>query len=504
MRILTTLLISVVLLLLRTYEVVAVIPPGSDIQTDVTYDLLKTGPYGSQLYKVNAGTVYTDPIQLIDLKAASSFQQGYDMGYMLGSDAITNYNAVVVYLLGDEWWEPPVARVMNAFLDWQWDNYLSKELPAEYIDEICGLTAGGLKARVKGDVGKTSSRATVIANFPGSLENLKYVFQDEKEHPPSAELLEALKDPKAPSMEEVWRLLGKMTKKWHGLSCSMFGVWGSRTAGGTAFTGRNLDWLSDMGISQYKLISVFHPPHGHAHATVGWTGIWGAITGMSDQGLSVHEANLESNDITFRGFPWVLRLRHVMAYASNIQEALSVWNSTGNTVGFNHGIGSDADNQAVCMETMMQSTAVFGANDPREQDLVVDGQQIGVPRTEAVYRTNHGYDPYTIEPYMWNGTGAYDNSIQRYLMFPEIFDDYEASKTLISVKEAVNVTALLGDKGDSQMYDCTPPHKGANILSVAFDLHARTLYAAWETGHDDAWSPAACNTYVKFDLTQFF
>lgn len=503
MKVISSLLV-VLALVLQVFQTSAVIPPGSDIQSSVSYNLLKTGPYGSQLFVVNTTSVYQDPIQLMDLKAPTSFQQGYDMGYMLGAESIENYNAVVVYLLGDEWWEPPVARLMNAFLDWQWDNYLSKAVPPEYMDEMSGLTAGGMKAHVKGDVGKTAQRATVIANFPGSLENLKFIFQDEKEHPPSAEMKDALADPDAPNMDEIQRLLAKMQNKWHGLSCSMFGVWGSRTEEGRLFTGRNLDWLQDMGISKYKLITVFHPPNGIAHATVGWTGIWGAITGMSAKGLSVHEANLESNDITFRGFPWVIRLRHVMAYSSNIQEALTIWNNTGNTVGFNHGVGSDPDNQAVTMETMMHSTAVFGANDPREQDLVVDGQQIGVPRTEAVYRTNHGYDPYTISHYMWNDTGAYQNSIDRYLMFPEIFDDYTAANTKISVPQAVNVTALLGDKGDKQMYDCSPPHAGSNILSVTFDLRNRAMYTAWENGHGDDWSPAACNTYVKIDLTQFF
>lgn len=482
-----------------------VVPPGVDIQSTVTYDLVMTGPHGSKLYNVKAETVYDDDVQLIDLTASTSFQQGFDMGYMLGAQSIENYNMVVVYLLGDEWWEPPVARLMNLFLDWQWDNYLSKQVPAEYLDEIKGLTEGGRKAGVKGDVGRTATRATVIANFPGSLANLKYIFQDEKENPPSAELLAALSSPSVSDNEEVWKILRSMETKWKGLSCSMFGVWGSRTEGGRTFTGRNLDWLADMGIAKYKLVTVFHPPNGIAHATVGWSGIWGAITGMSAKGLSVHEANLESNDITFRGFPWVLRLRHIMAYSSNIQEALGIWNSTGNTVGFNHGVGSDPDNQAVCMETMMHSTAVFGANDPREQDQVVDGQQIGVPRTEAVYRTNHGYDPYTISHYMWNDTGAYENSISRYLMFPQIFDDYTAAGKLISVAEAVNVTALVGDKGDDHMYDCTPPHSmGDNILSVTFDLNKRSMYAAWENGHDDAWMPAACNTYVKIDLTQFF
>lgn len=28
--------------------------------------------------------------------------------------------------------------------------------------------------------------------------------------------------------------------------------------------------------------------------------------------LAVHEANLEENEITFGGFPWLLRLRYIM------------------------------------------------------------------------------------------------------------------------------------------------------------------------------------------------
>ena len=57
--------------------------------------------------------------------------------------------------------------------------------------------------------------------------------------------------------------------------------------------------------------------------------------------------------------------------------------------------------------------------DPRES-----ASSTGNPRSDAVYRTNHGYDPYTVEHYMWNNTGAYTNSLQRYELFPELFDEY--------------------------------------------------------------------------------
>lgn len=36
---------------------------------------------------------------------------------------------------------------------------------------------------------------------------------------------------------------------------------------------------------------------------------------------TVHEANLEENEISFSGFPWTLRLRYIMENAKNIDQA---------------------------------------------------------------------------------------------------------------------------------------------------------------------------------------
>lgn len=59
-----------------------------------------------------------------------------------------------------------------------------------------------------------------------------------------------------------------------------------------------------------------------------------------------------------------------MAYASNLQEALDIFSSTNNTVGFNFMVGSASDREARCMETMAGYTATFGSMDEREVGAV--------------------------------------------------------------------------------------------------------------------------------------
>lgn len=53
---------------------------------------------------------------------------------------------------------------------------------------------------------------------------------------------------------------------------------------GDLYSARNLDWLPDLGVNKYKLLTVHHPPGGVAHVTIGYAGIWGALAGMSAAG----------------------------------------------------------------------------------------------------------------------------------------------------------------------------------------------------------------------------
>jgi len=288
----------------------------------------------------------------------------------------------------------------------------------------------------------------------------------------------------------------------------MFGVWGSRTIDGSLYTMRNLDWHKDTGIAMNKLITVYHPNDGkNVHATLGFAGMIGALTGMSSKGLTVHESSLGMDELSFRGFPWVLRLRYIMENAENLEEAIALWKETNNTIGMNHMIGSASDVNALVMETMKDYTAYFYSDDPREATATYNNsgveEQIGFPLKEAVYRTNHPYDPIMRKYYWWPQYPS-SWSMTRYMFFYHGFNYYESAQIKMDYADAINMTAILGDKG-THAYHCLANNTdGTNVLSVTFHPSTNELWAAWEDGTGGTWRPGTCNTYVYFDMNEWF
>ena len=246
----------------------------------------------------------------------------------------------------------------------------SKELPVIYKRELMGVAAG---AAAKGceECGAFSTRAITLANAPGDVKDFllilvrEYLQRTEKL---SAEVLHQIE----------LSLLGASDN----LHCSMFAVWGNRTTKGELYSARNLDWNADTGINKHKLVMVSIPDDGAIpSASLGFVGLYGPLAGMSAEGLTLHEANLEEQQISFSGFPWVLRLKYIMEFAKDLVSARKLWAATNNTVGFNHMIASAPDAKlyrqqktktvALALETMYQYTAYFADNDERFVAMLV-------------------------------------------------------------------------------------------------------------------------------------
>jgi hypothetical protein len=347
--------------------------------------------------------------------------------------------------------------VLDAFLDFQWKHHLSVQVPAAYIEEMRGLTAGAHAAGMAEDCGKINQRIVVLSNFPSDTSELIIVLTNEFLHHNGIDLgSETAKMLRYGRvffllsfyyLFEAWVMYSRRLKisiffssffffssafrrsvlaKVPSLQCSMFAAWGSRTAGGTMLSARNLDWLARSGINRGKSITVFRPSDGALPSAVfGYTGLLGALAGMNGY-LSVHEANLEETQDTFDGVPFVIRLREVLDQASGIQAASSVMKSTNSTVGFNHMVASapdvtnpDVASPAHVWETMAGYEAEFGSSDPREDGATWVNpktnatEQIGFTLKDALYRTNHGYDPLIRKDYVWDlAAGAGKSSLQ--------------------------------------------------------------------------------------------
>lgn len=455
------------------------------------------------------GDVYVSgPAVLLDLHG-TRLEQGYAAGRMGGEAAHANYRALLGALLGPA--SPRSAleqAALEVVLDWQWAAVLSVQVPQGLADEARGFAQGCAAARPRDGAWCKAAwgRIQVLANLPGDLQDIRYVLLDELPRRVAAEA-----EARLGTGESVRAFLGRLA--WPGAECSMWAAWGARTADGRLYSGRNLDWNHDTGLDRHKLVTVSHPPEPglHAHATFGFGGLSGALAGLSAAGLTVHEANLESNRDSFRGFPWLLRLRHVMERAATLAEAKAVWLGTNNTVGFNHMVASAAEARALLMETNSRTTAFFEDNDPREAAAAFPqpgGVVRGAPLPEAVWRTNHGFDGRIVSHYMWNGTHAYNNSDYRYHLLAGTLAKAGGGGAL-DPAAAVALTALVGQKGPAWT-ECVPPFDGgSNVLSVAFDPKALTAYAAWEDGAGagtaaGSWRPAACNAYLRLELAPWF
>ncbi|KYR00406.1 hypothetical protein DLAC_03157 [Tieghemostelium lacteum] len=513
-----TILFNLIILLI-IFDNVNCLTPSFKIDYNPTLSLIKEYNQ-SQLYSLSSDG-YQDPIYVANL-TGSHYEIGYAIGYFFNEAFYENYLAIIDTVL-PEWYE---RDLLDIFMNWQWNDFLSKQFPQEYMDEIQGIYDGSASAGFTIPP-KTITNAVVLTSFPGwAQENIEYLLIGEMESLEFTEYLSSQGHEKyADSIEEILLNLKEQvmirnggetpfdSDKIRGMQCSHFSVWGDRTQQGQMFNGRNLDWFADTGIAKYKLIYIFHAEGTYSNAAIGFAGLMGAITGINNNGVFVAESDNDSVKVTFEGLTWSMRLRYIMEYSATIQEALANWEATNNTMGMNHMLSAANDvgvtqYPAYALETMARYTAYFHDNDPEEQYVFVNEEngdltQMGHPMALAVYRTNHGYDD-TIRRYQFANITPENNSFTRYMLFVDTFNYYNLTQNQIGELEAVNITSLLGDKNSTDYYSCENQDQGANVISAAFHHASNKMFVAYEEGTGSSRICACCGTYVQVDLTQFW
>jgi len=243
---------------------------------------------------------------------------------------------------------------------------------------------------------------------------------------------------------------------------------------------------------------------------------------MSSEGISVSEMNLDNSVVTFSGLAFPLRLRYIMERSVDLKSASTVWNSTNNTNSFNFLIASAKDAKvatktsgsgAYALETIMGFSSFYSANSPVEAAATffcapgacthwtneTGNVKIGKPLTEAVWRTNHAFNPLAMQ----TQEPLFNDTVFRYDLMHDIFVDLQSRNVLIDEKVAVAIVATLGTKGKN-FNSCDPQYfsRGENVMSIAYAPTGLRLYIAWEQGGTQ-WRPAACNPYVLIDFARW-
>jgi len=103
-------------------------------------------------------------------------------------------------------------------------------------------------------------------------------------------------------------------------ACTIAGVHGAATLDNKLYHLRALDWAPDAPVSRYPSIVIYEPSEegSNIFANIGYLGLIGSLTGLSQNGISVGEKVMYVSDpsdypvkptTTYHGKPWLFVLR---------------------------------------------------------------------------------------------------------------------------------------------------------------------------------------------------
>jgi isopenicillin-N N-acyltransferase like protein len=176
--------------------------------------------------------------------------------------------------------------------------------------------------------------------------------------------------------------------EWH---CSLFAAWGAATAStGSLLQLRALDYAVEAEIQRYPVIVVYHPDRGHAFANFSWSGVVGAVTGMSSIPLGISEIgdDYHKESDSFAGYPFMFMLRDILQFDKSLEEAIARVKRGPRTSSLMYAIGDGVRGEGRALQTSRIACNVYDPDNlepltpthPRIADVVYWGMSWNVPK----------------------------------------------------------------------------------------------------------------------------
>lgn len=455
-----------------------------------------------EIYTSSAGDV---PVLHV---AGTPEEMGYQYGFLAG-DRIGRNVQRMVGLFSEAGVPEPL---VNLLLDNAWKR-LAPHIPARYLREMAGI-AEGAKAAGHDLTLDDMRRITTVTNFD---------FYKREER-----IFEFLGEDGAALIDQM--------QQAGAMSCTMFAVWGSRTAGGKLWASRNLDWVSQTGMHEDRLVTVHHPQGLNAFVTLGYAGVIGGLAGMNEKGIAFSEIGAFSVREELDGTPWTLMARQVMEEAGNLEEGVNLIQNGKHTLGYNYMLADgDPANagtplfrpRAAVFETNFACCETFYEDDPKEHAACwtdPEGRVIhyGLPMKEGVARGDMAYgastrglqaadngpgdpsndgDPRKGSTYvechmpMVDMIRAYDSGAEYVYPLRDTRVIEAGAPRPIGVKEALTIAATVAHNTEKLA------ERDWNVMSVVYAPTDLDFWVSYESCDDAGkWKNAPDSGYVQFNL----
>ena len=338
-----------------------------------------TGKRVANIWEGGALTVYESPVgemPVLHVRGTPE-QMGRQYGALVGDLVHRNIERLVEIFSACE----VPTELVTTLLDKVWDR-LAAFVSPRHLAEIVAIGEG---ARTAGhDVGVGDVQRLVAAT------NFDLYRREER-------LAELLGD-EADGLLSGFQELPPQT-------CTSFAAWGSRTVGGKLYAHRNLDWISQTGMHDDRLVTVYQPEDGRAFVTMGYAGIVGALAGMNDCGIAFGEIGAFSVSEELDGCPWTLTMRQVLEEADDLDGAIERIKAATHTIGMNFVVadgdpgraGTEAFHpHAVAIETNHTCCEIFADDDAKERaaawtDAEGNARPYGLPLQKAIMRADTAF-----------------------------------------------------------------------------------------------------------------